>query len=185
MTKCECKVMEYKNKMHVIDTCRRVTPPLRLSRSSNWWMIENPFLFVFLYWNIINKLCLCFICVVYIWRKNATDQHCLVACCVGVVSGTEKPLQLWLKSFVSFHFMKWILTVDTHLTPMRALSSSLLHLRSQRPATYNFNEMKSFLSTKIIENILREVTETSNLQLKTNLNYWYPPFTFSQQSYTS
>ena len=145
----------------------------------------NPFLFVFLYWNIINKLCLCFICVVYIWRKNATDQHCLVACCVGVVSGTEKPLQLWLKSFVSFHFMKWILTVDTHLTPMRALSSSLLHLRSQRPATYNFNEMKSFLSTKIIENILREVTETSNLQLKTNLNYWYPPFTFSQQSYTS
>ena len=151
MTKCECKVMEYKNKMHVIDTCRRVTPPLRLSRSSNWWMIKNPFLFVFLYWNIINKLCLCFICVVYMWRKNATDQHCLVACCVGVISGTEKPLQLWLKSFVSFHFMKWILTVDTHLTPMRALSSSLLHLRSQRPATYNLNEIKSFLSTKIIE----------------------------------
>ena len=108
MTEYECKVMEYKNKMHVIDTCRRVTPPLRLSLSSNWWMIKNPFLFVFLNWNIINKLCLCIICVVYIWRKNATDQHCLVACCVGVISGTEKPLQLWLKSFVSFHFTKWI-----------------------------------------------------------------------------
>ena len=173
MTKCECKVMENKNKMHVMDTCRRVTPPLRLSRSSNWSMIKNPFLFVFLNWNIINKLCLCFICVVYIWRKNATDQHCLVACCVGVISGTEKPLQLWLKSFVSFHFMKWILTVDTHLTPMRALSSSLLHLRSQRLATYNLNEMKSFLSTKIIEQHFKRCHRGPQRTTSTKWNHFY------------
>ena len=111
-----------------------------------------------------------------IWRKNATDQHCLVACCMGVISGTEKPLQLWLKSFVSFHFMKWILTVDTHLTPMRALSSSLLHLRSQRPATYNLNEIKSFLSTKIIEQHFKRGHRGP--QRTTKLNYWYPPIAF-------